>query len=178
MGFIFLTLSINWDKTQFPNTKQLQVHVWPELQWFIQELVCRIKLHRHAQPAVDHVIVAVLSAIRLVSDLKARRTVDCSVNPRHLRGESNPKRGISNINVPINTSSSVYYKWLSRIKKKQISILAANLKGNKNNVCTSISGWSSGTLKKVGRRLLNHMVTSLFMLTAKGSKPSCRPHMV
>ena len=38
--------------------------------------------------------------------------------------------------------------------------------------------WSFGTLTKVGRRLLNHIVTSLFMLTAKGSNPSCRPHIV
>ena len=43
---------------------------------------------------------------------------------------------------------------------------------------TSICGWSFGTLTNVGRRLLNHMATSRFMLTAKGSKPSCRPHMV
>lgn len=130
-------------------------YVGPEFERFVQYLVCRIKLHRHAQSAVHHVIVAVLGAKRLVGDLEARRAIYCSINPRHLR---NRERQL------FNTSITSTWQQLLYLKVKYLF--------------TSISMCSSGMLTKVGRRLLNHMAMSLFMLTAKGSKPSWRPYMV
>lgn len=45
-------------------------------------------------------------------------------------------------------------------------------------VCTSMCWWLGGTGTNWGSLLLSHMVTSRFMFTANGSKPSCRPQMV
>ena len=66
------------------HVSQCSSDVWPELQWFVQDLVCRVELHGHAQSAVGHVVVAVLRAKRLVGDLEARRAVYRPVDPRHL----------------------------------------------------------------------------------------------
>lgn len=43
---------------------------------------------------------------------------------------------------------------------------------------TSICSWFCGTGKNWGSLLLSQMVMSLFVLTAKGSYPSCKPHIV
>lgn len=59
--------------------------VSPELQCFVQYLVCRVELHGHAQSAVEHVVVAVLCAECLVRDLEAGGAVYGPVNPRHLQ---------------------------------------------------------------------------------------------
>lgn len=57
--------------------------VSPE-QCLVQQLVCGVKLHWHAQSTVQHIIVAVLCAKRLVGDLEAGRAVYRSIDPRHL----------------------------------------------------------------------------------------------
>ena len=43
-----------------------------------------VELHRHAQSAVHHVVVAVLRAERLVGHLQARGVVHGAVDPRDL----------------------------------------------------------------------------------------------
>ncbi len=105
-----------------------------------------VKLYRHAETTKHHVSVTVLGAECLVGDFKTWGAVDGAVNPGYLQTERNSLQS-TNFAIFTNTYFTAF-------------------------VLTAMWLWSFGTLTKVGRRLLNHMVTSRFMLTAKGSNPS------
>lgn len=104
-----------------------------------------VELHRHAETTKHHVSVTVLGAECLVGDFKTWGAVDGAVNPGYLQDKM----------------KSVHY-----ILPITDSVILSLL------LLTAMWLWSFGTLTKVGNRLLNHIVTSRFMLTAKGSKPS------
>ena len=58
----------------------------PEFLGLVEGHIDGTEVHGHAQPAVHHVIVAVLGPKSLVGHLETRGAVHRSVNPRYLEG--------------------------------------------------------------------------------------------
>lgn len=71
-----------WSRSKLPYNQHFLSS--PESERFVQKHVRGVKLHGHAEPAVQHVAVAVLGTECLVGDLEAGRAVHGSVDPRHL----------------------------------------------------------------------------------------------
>lgn len=111
-------------------------------------------LYGHAQSVEGYVGVTVLWTERSLGDSEARTRFHCPIYPRHLKTEGRLKPSV--LDVQHGRTVRDILSWAR----------------------TSMCWWWWGTGTNWGSLLLSHMVTSRFMFTANGSKPSCRPQMV